>query len=158
MYWFTLAGLLLNGLLFQSVISYDQQVLSRIRKRDGVSGNTTTWFTYTKLRPLCHGNRSFFLLVLSLSTLGNVHKWCLIRRRVGGSKMTLKYWTDEGKRWTLSGEEGVKNYLQKSDIIYARSLTELSILVQVLTSISFSYSRQYLLIIRDSTLELESSK
>ena len=73
--------------------------------------------------------------------------------------MTLKNWTLEVKNRTLSGEtRGVKNYPQKSDIIYACSLTELSILVQVLTSISFSYSRQYLLIIRDSTLEQESTK
>ena len=72
--------------------------------------------------------------------------------------MTLKNWILEVKNRTLSGEGGVKNYPQKSDIMYACSLTELSILVQVLTSISFSYSRQYLLIIRDSTLEQESTK
>ena len=72
--------------------------------------------------------------------------------------MVLNNWTLKGKNRTLSGDGGVKNYPPKVDIVYARSFTELSILVQVLTSISFSYSRQYLLIIRDSTLEQEPTK
>ena len=41
----------------------------------------------------------------------------------GGSKMTQKNRTLEGKNRTLGGEGGVKNRRKSSDIIYVRSLT-----------------------------------
>ena len=40
----------------------------------------------------------------------------------GGSKITQKNRTLEGKNWTLGGGGGVKNRRKSSDIIYARSL------------------------------------